>query len=101
MRDTATHSLRSRRRRPGSARLGWICGALVGLQITVVMLMPPPLRKVTAGLLTTVALVAAVVVAVEVGSKRGSRLPPGPGGARNSAGRPHSAGQRPKKPPAI
>lgn len=155
MRDTATNSMRSRRR-AGRARLGWICGAFVVLQIAVVTLTPPRLREITAGLLTTVTIVAVVVVAREVGFKRraaarGAGLPRRPRegasplvqrayhlarsgapasriatscdvpeafavliiddvrraasrrgrAARNSSGRPHSAGRRPKNPPAI
>jgi len=155
MRDTATNSMRSRRR-AGSARLGWICGAFVVLQITVVTLMPPRLREITAGLLTMVTIVAVIVVAMESVSSdeaaaRSADLPRRPRegvspliqrsyhlarsgapasriatscdvpeafavliiddvrraasrrgrAARNSSSRPHSAGRRPKNPPAI
>ena len=69
MGDTATNSLRSRRR-AGSVRLRWICGAFVALQISVVTMMPPNLRGITAGLLTMVTIVTLIVVAMEVSFKR-------------------------------
>lgn len=69
MRDTATDSVRPRRR-TGPAQLGWICGAFVALQILVVALLPPHLRGITAGLLTMVTIVAVIAAAMEISFQR-------------------------------
>src|SRR3954470_9883271 len=69
MRDTATNSQRPQRR-SGGTLLGGMLGAFLALQITVLMLMPPHVRGITAGLLTMVTIVALIVVAMEGGFKR-------------------------------
>jgi hypothetical protein len=90
MRDTATDSVRSHRRADGF-RLAGICGAFVALQITVVTMMPPRLRGVTAGLLTMVTVVGVIVVAMEVSFKRAAMR------AADATARPAGLPRRPRE----
>lgn len=92
MRDNAEDSLRSHRR-SGTFRLAGICGAFVALQITVVTVLPPQKRGVTAALLTMMTIVVLIVVAIELALKRAAERP-AEEAAAPLAGRPRRADEQ-------
>jgi hypothetical protein len=65
MRETATDSVRSRRR-VGRTRLSTICGATLVPQIITVALVPPHLRWAATALLAVTTFTVTIVLAVEI-----------------------------------